>query len=62
MHICLFIVNDIQFSLDPSKGYKGITCFVVEKDMGIKIEKKESKVVTISLIFLCNIFIINSVF
>ncbi|CAB5371908.1 unnamed protein product [Rhizophagus irregularis] len=30
-------------NLDPSKGYKGITCFVVEKDMGVKIDKKESK-------------------
>jgi alkylation response protein AidB-like acyl-CoA dehydrogenase len=29
---------------DPSKGYKGITCFIVEKDMGIKIAKKEQKV------------------
>lgn len=36
----------IRFLLDPSKGYKGITCFVVEKDMGVKIDKKESKVVT----------------
>nr|CAG8440562.1 12071_t:CDS:10 [Entrophospora candida] len=30
-------------NLDPSKGYKGITCFVVEKEMGVKIAKKESK-------------------
>ncbi|KAL1925917.1 hypothetical protein VTP01DRAFT_7195 [Rhizomucor pusillus] len=30
-------------NLDPSKGYKGITCFVVEKDMGVQIAKKESK-------------------
>lgn len=29
---------------DPSKGYKGITAFVVEKDMGVVIAKKESKV------------------
>ncbi|KAJ1674532.1 hypothetical protein EV182_003092 [Spiromyces aspiralis] len=28
---------------DPSKGYKGITCFIVEKDMGVKIAKKEKK-------------------
>ncbi|KAG0229960.1 hypothetical protein BGX31_006017 [Mortierella sp. GBA43] len=27
----------------PEKGYKGITCFVVEKSMGVKINKKESK-------------------
>jgi len=30
-------------NVDPSKGYKGITCFVVTKDMGIKIAKKEEK-------------------
>lgn len=29
---------------DPSKGYKGITCFIVEKDMGVQIAKKEKKV------------------
>ncbi|KAK4706080.1 short-chain 2-methylacyl-CoA dehydrogenase, partial [Phenoliferia sp. Uapishka_3] len=30
-------------NVDPSKGYKGITCFLVEKEMGIKIAKKEKK-------------------
>jgi hypothetical protein len=30
-------------TVDPSKGYKGITCFVVEKDWGVEIGKKESK-------------------
>jgi len=30
-------------TVDPSKGYKGITCFIVEKDMGIEIAKKEQK-------------------
>ncbi|KAJ2988401.1 hypothetical protein HDV02_005602, partial [Globomyces sp. JEL0801] len=30
-------------NVDPSKGYKGITCFIVEKDMGIKVAKKEKK-------------------
>ncbi|KAJ3098684.1 hypothetical protein HDU97_003801 [Phlyctochytrium planicorne] len=30
-------------NIDPSKGYKGITCFIVEKDMGVKIAKKEIK-------------------
>ncbi|KAJ7198468.1 acyl-CoA oxidase [Mycena pura] len=30
-------------NIDPSKGYKGITCFVAAKDMGIKIAKKEQK-------------------
>ncbi|KAG0325518.1 hypothetical protein BGZ99_000572 [Dissophora globulifera] len=27
----------------PEKGYKGITCFVVDKSMGVKVMKKESK-------------------
>ncbi|KAI8352859.1 acyl-CoA dehydrogenase/oxidase [Choanephora cucurbitarum] len=30
-------------NVDPSKGYKGITCFVVEKDMGVQVAKKEIK-------------------
>ncbi|KAG6885489.1 hypothetical protein C0993_001096 [Termitomyces sp. T159_Od127] len=30
-------------NIDPSKGYKGITCFVATKDMGIEIMKKEQK-------------------
>ncbi|KAG8967608.1 hypothetical protein FRC03_009733 [Tulasnella sp. 419] len=30
-------------NVDPSKGYKGITCFIVTKDMGIQIAKKEQK-------------------
>lgn len=30
-------------NIDPSKGYKGITCFIVEKDMGIQVAKKEQK-------------------
>ncbi|KAI8884064.1 acyl-CoA dehydrogenase NM domain-like protein [Backusella circina FSU 941] len=30
-------------NVDPSKGYKGITCFIVEKDMGVQVAKKESK-------------------
>lgn len=29
--------------IDTSKGYKGITCFIATKDMGIKIAKKEQK-------------------
>ncbi|CAO3577465.1 unnamed protein product [Absidia cylindrospora] len=28
---------------DFSKGYKGITCFVVDKSMGVQVAKKESK-------------------
>lgn len=28
---------------DPSKGYKGITAFVVERDMGVTVAKKEHK-------------------
>ncbi len=31
-------------NVDPSLGYKGITCFVVDKEMGIQIAKKEKKV------------------
>jgi hypothetical protein len=31
-------------NVDPSKGYKGITCFIVEKDWGVEIGKKEKKV------------------
>ncbi|KAK4689677.1 short-chain 2-methylacyl-CoA dehydrogenase, partial [Tremellales sp. Uapishka_1] len=30
-------------NVDPSKGYKGITCFVMSKDMGVEIAKKEIK-------------------
>jgi len=30
-------------NVDPSKGYRGITCFIVEKSMGIKVGKKEEK-------------------
>jgi short/branched chain acyl-CoA dehydrogenase len=30
-------------TVDASKGYKGITCFVATKDMGVKIAKKEQK-------------------
>ncbi|KAJ3557087.1 hypothetical protein NM688_g1655 [Phlebia brevispora] len=30
-------------NVDPSKGYKGITCFIGTKDMGIQIAKKEQK-------------------
>jgi hypothetical protein len=29
--------------VNPNKGYKGITCFIATKDMGIKIAKKEEK-------------------
>lgn len=31
-------------NVDPSKGYKGITCFVMSKDEGVQIAKRESKV------------------
>ena len=31
-------------NIDPSKGYKGITCFVMSKDQGVEIAKKEAKV------------------
>ena len=30
-------------TVDPSKGYKGITCVVVEKDWGVDVAKKEKK-------------------
>lgn len=30
-------------NVDPSKGYKGITCFVMSKDMGVQIAKREKK-------------------
>lgn len=30
-------------NVEPSKGYKGITCFLATKDMGIEIAKKEQK-------------------
>jgi len=30
-------------NVDPTKGYKGITCFIATKDMGIEIAKKEKK-------------------
>lgn len=30
-------------NVDPSKGYKGITCFILSKDMGVEIAKKEAK-------------------
>ncbi|KAJ7067263.1 acyl-CoA oxidase [Mycena amicta] len=30
-------------NIDPSQGYKGITCFVATRDMGIQIAKKEQK-------------------
>jgi hypothetical protein len=31
-------------TVDPSLGYKGITCFVADKEMGVEIAKKELKV------------------
>ena len=35
-------------NLDPAKGYKGITGFIVEKDFpGFKVGKKEDKIYTI---------------
>lgn len=30
-------------NVDLKMGYKGITCFIVEKDQGVKISKKEIK-------------------
>lgn len=46
----MWITNSAEASIflvfatvDQSAGYKGITCFLVEKDSGIKIAKKEKK-------------------
>ncbi|KAF9516548.1 hypothetical protein BS47DRAFT_1380948 [Hydnum rufescens UP504] len=46
----MWITNSYEASIflvfatvDASKGYKGITCFIVEKDMGVQIAKKEQK-------------------
>jgi alkylation response protein AidB-like acyl-CoA dehydrogenase len=39
----VFLKIQLFFQIDPSKGYKGITCFVATKDMGIQIAKKEQK-------------------
>lgn len=33
----------VAWQIDPSKGYKGITCFLATKDMGVQIAKKEQK-------------------
>ena len=30
-------------NIDPTKGYKGITCFICTRDMGVQIAKKEQK-------------------
>ncbi|KAF7731546.1 hypothetical protein EC973_009310 [Apophysomyces ossiformis] len=38
-------------NVDPSKGYKGITAFVVEKDWGVEIAKREKKVGSKSELF-----------
>jgi hypothetical protein len=39
----VFIYSSIFIS-DPSKGYKGITAFIVEKEWGVQIAKREKKV------------------
>ena len=48
--VCRWITNSYEAEIflifantDFSKGYKGITCFVATKDMGIKVAKKEQK-------------------
>lgn len=33
----------VMANVDPSKGYKGITAFMVDKEMGVEIAKKEKK-------------------
>ena len=40
---CSFFPSKLIWQIDPRKGYKGITCFLVTKDMGIQIAKKEQK-------------------
>lgn len=44
-HLPLFRnqLKQCGFQVDQTKGYKGITCFIATKDMGIKIAKKEQK-------------------
>ena len=39
-------------NVNPSLGYKGITCFLVERSMGVQIGKKEKKVIVL-YIFSC---------
>ncbi|KAH9167368.1 acyl-CoA oxidase [Lactarius sanguifluus] len=39
----MWITNSYEAEIDPSKGYKGITCFLATKDMGVQIAKKEQK-------------------
>jgi short/branched chain acyl-CoA dehydrogenase len=48
--LCRWITNSYEAEIflvfanvEPSKGYKGITCFIVDKDMGVQIAKKEQK-------------------
>ena len=42
-YVCVRILLSIAWQIDPSKGYKGITCFLATKDMGVQIAKKEQK-------------------
>ena len=35
--------SKLFWQIDPSVGYEGITCFLVVKDMGVQIAKKEQK-------------------
>ena len=42
-HISKLVYAKHSRKVDPSKGYKGITCFIATRDMGIKIAKKEQK-------------------
>lgn len=43
MEISVYNLNPRVSQIDLSKGYKGITCFIGTKDMGIEIAKKEQK-------------------
>ncbi len=37
------LIFHLFWQIDPSLGYKGITCFLVTRDMGVQIAKKEQK-------------------
>jgi short/branched chain acyl-CoA dehydrogenase len=43
---CIFewkVHSKLFWQIDPSLGYKGITCFLMTKDMCVQIAKKEQK-------------------
>jgi short/branched chain acyl-CoA dehydrogenase len=44
LSLVLTVSVQVFANADPSKGYKGISCFLVEKEMGVEVGKKEKKV------------------